>query len=157
MQKRWRFEMADKTNNDNICKNADELLKMENDMIVSDDRKIILIVDDVHANVYLVESILCDDFKVISAVNAAEMWRILKKKKPNLILLDLMMPYENGFDVLEKIKKNEELKKIPVIVVSAKDSKDDVVKALNLGAIDYISKPITEEVMISKVKKILHS
>jgi PleD family two-component response regulator len=147
--------MADKDKNENVCKNSEEMMKVADEMIAVDDRKTILIVDDVRANVYLVENILCDEFKIISASNAAEMWRILKRNKPDLLLLDIMMPYENGFEVLQKIKKDEVLSKIPVIVVSAKDSKEDVVKALSLGAVDYISKPIKEEVIVAKIHKIL--
>ena len=115
----------------------------------------ILIVDDIHANVYLIESMLSDKFTVASAESSEQIWVKLKVNPPRLVLLDIMMPFENGFQVLDKMKKNEAYMSIPVIVVSAKDSKDDVMKALSLGAVDYITKPIKEEVLIGKICKVL--
>ena len=116
----------------------------------------ILIVDDVYANVFLMENILNDRFRVKGIGSGNELWSYLKVSKPKLILLDLMMPFENGFEILEKLKKNDNYRKIQVIVVSAKDTKTDVVAAFKLGAADYIVKPIEEKALIAKVLKALH-
>ena len=115
----------------------------------------ILIVDDVHANVFMMENMLNDRYIVHSVESAAGLWKYLKHKTVRLILLDLMIPFENGFEILEKLKADERLKKIPVVVVSAKDSRDDVIKATMLGAVDYIAKPVDEKILLKKVVKVI--
>lgn len=74
---------------------------------------------------------------------------------PDLIILDVMLPGENGFDVCRKIKNNPRLKHIPVLMLSAKDKEIDIVLGLELGADDYVSKPFSPKVLFSKVKAIL--
>ena len=115
----------------------------------------VLIVDDIHANVFLVENLLSEEFSTASVNSAGEMWKYLKTRMPRLILLDLMMPFEDGFAVLKKISNDERLKKIPVIVLSAKDTKEDVMRAMKLGAGDYIIKPVDEKVLFKKIRKVL--
>lgn len=118
-------------------------------------RPVILAVDDVRANIFLIESILLDEFNVVSASKTSDMWQYLKRRKPDLILLDLMMPEEDGFAVLEKLKADPDMMKIPVIVVTAKDTREDVIKATRLGALDFITKPVKDDILLSKVHKIL--
>jgi PleD family two-component response regulator len=113
----------------------------------------ILIVDDVHANVFLMENMLNDRYLVDSVESAAAMWKYLKHQMPKIILLDLMMPFENGFEILQKMKQDSNLSNIPVIVVSARDSREDVIKATKLGAIDYIAKPVDEAILKRKIGK----
>jgi putative two-component system response regulator len=120
-----------------------------------DDRPLVIVVDDIHANIFLIESILSDKFRVMPAPDAAELWKILQKKTPALILLDLMMPQENGFEVLEKMKSDPVMKQIPVIVVTAKDTREDVLKAMKLGAVDFITKPVKDDILLAKVAKAL--
>lgn len=115
----------------------------------------ILIVDDVHANVFMMDNMLNDRYIVHSVESAAGMWKYLKHRDVRLILLDLMMPFENGFEILEKLKADDRLKKIPVIIVSAKDSRDDVIKVTMLGAVDYIAKPVDEKILLKKVVKVI--
>ena len=115
----------------------------------------ILVVDDVYANRFLIETILGDAYVCEGAGSSAEMFRTLLRKKTRLILLDLMMPFENGFEALEKLKADPSLKDIPVIVVSAKDSREDVVRAMGLGAADYVVKPVEEGLLLRKIRKIL--
>ena len=115
----------------------------------------ILIVDDVYANVFLIENMLSEYYCVASVDSANEMRRYLMHSKPKLILLDLMMPFEDGFSILERLAANEDLAKIPVIVVSARDSREDVLKAMRLGAADYVVKPVEETVLLAKIAKIL--
>jgi CheY-like chemotaxis protein len=123
--------------------------------ILPDDRPLVVVVDDIRANVFLIESILSEKFHVLSAPDAAEMWRLLQRKTPALILLDLMMPQENGFEVLEKMKADPVFSKIPVIVVTAKDTREDVMKAMKLGAVDFITKPVKDDILLAKVAKAL--
>lgn len=74
---------------------------------------------------------------------------------PDLIILDVMLPGENGFDVCRKIKNNPRLKHIPVLMLSAKDKEIDIILGLELGADDYVSKPFSPKVLFSRIKAIL--
>ena len=89
------------------------------------------------------------------AATAKEFWEIMEHKIPQLILLDIMLPDEDGISVLTKLKKNPEWKKVPVILVTAKTSEMDKVKGLDTGADDYISKPFGVLELISRVKAVL--
>jgi CheY-like chemotaxis protein len=116
----------------------------------------ILVVDDIRSNIFIIESILSDEFSIISAENARVMWAALKAYQPRLILLDLMLPEQNGFEIMETLRADEQYSKIPVIVVTARDTKDDVIKASRLGAVDFLVKPIKEDVLIRKVQAALN-
>lgn len=89
------------------------------------------------------------------AASAKEFWGIMEHKIPQLILLDIMLPDEDGISILTKLKKNPEWKKVPVILVTAKTSEMDKVKGLDTGADDYISKPFGVLELISRVKAVL--
>lgn len=89
------------------------------------------------------------------AASAKEFWEIMEHKIPQLILLDIMLPDEDGISVLTKLKKNPEWKKVPIILVTAKISEMDKVKGLDTGADDYISKPFGVLELISRVKAVL--
>ncbi len=117
----------------------------------------ILAVDDVHANLFLLQSLLEDHYNMITVNSAELMWKHLRNDKIDLLLLDLMLPFENGFTILEKMKLNDSFARIPVIVISAKDSREDVLKAMSLGAKDYIVKPVKEDILFTKIAKILDS
>jgi CheY-like chemotaxis protein len=77
-----------------------------------------------------------------------------KARTPCLVLLDLKMPIVNGFEVLEKVKKDEALKKIPIIVLTSSERKDDINRAYNLGCNSYIVKPVSFEKFIQSVQDI---
>lgn len=81
----------------------------------------------------------------------------LQKKLPHLILLDINLPDANGLDFMEVRKKLESLKSIPIMVVSAKNDRETVMKSLKLGAVDYLTKPITRFTLITKVERIVKS
>ncbi len=89
------------------------------------------------------------------AASAKEFWEIMEHKIPQLILLDIMLPDEDGISILTKLKKNPEWKKVPVILVTAKTSEMDKVRGLDTGADDYISKPFGVLELISRVKAVL--
>ena len=89
------------------------------------------------------------------AASAKEFWEIMEHKIPQLILLDIMLPDEDGISILTKLKKNPEWKKVPVILVTTKTSEMDKVKGLDTGADDYISKPFGVLELISRVKAVL--
>jgi len=81
--------------------------------------------------------------------------KAIERERPDLVILDIMLPGLNGFDVVRKIKKSSELKKTPVIILSEKKEELDVVLGLELGAIDYITKPFSVKILMSKIKAIL--
>lgn len=82
-------------------------------------------------------------------------YRAIEREKPDLVLLDIMLPGQNGFDVCRKIKSHPELKHIPVMIVTAKSEEIDVILGLELGADDYITKPFSPKVLFSKIKALL--
>jgi two-component system alkaline phosphatase synthesis response regulator PhoP len=82
-------------------------------------------------------------------------FRAVERDPPDLVILDIMLPGQNGFDVCRKIKSHPELKNIPIIILTAKGEELDIVLGLELGADDYIVKPFSPKVLFSKVKTVL--
>lgn len=116
----------------------------------------VLVVDDSETNLVLLEAILEDEgYNVKTAFSVKEATELLKDFLPNLILLDLLMPNENGFDLLKKLKVNGQYKNIPVIIVTAFANKENSAIAFDLGAIDIIEKPIDIPCFLEKVNKAL--
>lgn len=112
----------------------------------------ILIVDDEPTNLKVLNNILKDMYKLIFAKSGSEALRLIEKDKPDLILLDVMMPEMTGYEVCETLKQNVLYKSIPVIFVTALNDSIDEAKGLNIGAVDYISKPVTPAVVKARVK-----
>lgn len=103
----------------------------------------VLIVDDIPINVTLIEKMLKPFHFVIEKANDGQTaLDIVAGKKPDLILLDLMMPGINGYDVIRQLRSQEETKQLPIIVISALNSNEDVMKGYSLGANDFLTKPI---------------
>lgn len=97
-----------------------------------------------------------EDYQVISALNGEVGLKLTKKMKPDLILLDLILPKKDGFEVLQELKKDEETKEIPVIILTNLEGSDDVEKALSLGATTYLVKANYElEEVVRKIKETL--
>ena len=114
----------------------------------------ILVVDDVPLNVMLVEKMLSRfGFRILKAENGLEAMREILAQKPDLVFLDIMMPIMDGFQTLEQIRKEPELSDVRVVVLSALNSNEDIVKAYNLGANDFITKPIMLDKLINSVAK----
>jgi sigma-B regulation protein RsbU (phosphoserine phosphatase) len=126
--------------------------------IVSKTRKSkILIVDDSAINLkLLIRTLNHPDYQLISASNGKEAWKRTVAEKPDLILLDIMMPIKNGFEVCQLIKKNEHTKDIPVIFLTAKNESVDKIHGLALGAVDYITKPFDPVEVKARVDTHLH-
>ena len=93
--------------------------------------------------------------EVIFAVNGGEALEIATREKPDLVLLDIMMPVMNGFQVLRKLKSQEETKNIPVIMLTAKVQEKDIVVGLEAGAADYVTKPFSFAELIARVNRAL--
>ena len=122
----------------------------------------ILVVDDIPLNVLLVKKMLQPlGFSTEEAEDGVVAMEMISREKPDLVLLDLMMPRMNGFEVLRRLRADEATKSIPVIILSALNSNDDVAKGIAMGAEDYITKPIIMERLqnsvIEQVNKLFNS
>lgn len=112
----------------------------------------ILVVDDVYSNrEILVEILESEGYKVNSVGNGHFALISAENEKPDLILLDIMMPDMDGYEVCLRLKGNPKTKNIPVIFISALDNTSDIVKALNSGGVDYITKPFIDREVIARV------
>lgn len=94
-------------------------------------------------------------YKLHVEVDGINGYRAIEREKPDLVILDIMLPGQNGFDVCRKMKSNPELKNIPVVIISAKGDELDVVLGLELGADDYVPKPFSPRVLFSRIKAVL--
>ncbi|OGN62678.1 MAG: DNA-binding response regulator [Chlamydiae bacterium RIFCSPHIGHO2_12_FULL_49_11] len=94
-------------------------------------------------------------FKLHVEVDGINGQRAVEREKPDLVLLDIMLPGQNGYDVLRKMKSSSATKHIPVLMLSAKGEELDILLGLELGADDYICKPFSPKILISKIKAIL--
>lgn len=112
----------------------------------------ILVIDDVQTNLVLTKAILSKQYQVATALSGVKILELIEAEKPDLILLDIMMAGMDGFEVLNVIRNNEASKSLPVIMVSALSNPDEISKAYELGANDYISKPIVLAQLLSTVK-----
>lgn len=116
----------------------------------------VLVVDDEPANIFLMEGILeGEGYRVVSADNGIEAVKIAFDSPPDAIFLDLMMPEVSGFEVLDALSGDPVLRDIPVIVVSAKTDSEDVVLALDKGAVDYIKKPFEVVDLLARLRAAL--
>ncbi len=112
----------------------------------------ILTVDDTVTNIEVVKGVLSDEYLVQAALSGEVALKIVSKRKPDLILLDVMMPEMDGYEVCKRLKENDETKDIPVIFLTAKSQEEDETKGLSLGAVDYITKPISPPILKERVK-----
>lgn len=94
-------------------------------------------------------------YKLHVEVDGINGYRAIEREKPDLVLLDIMLPGQNGYDVCRKIKSNPELRNIPVVIISAKDEELDVLLGLELGADDYVAKPFSPKILMSRIKAVL--
>src|SRR6516165_5819122 len=122
-------------------------------MMSGPDRKLVLIVDDTPTNIAVVSGVLKDSFRVKIATNAEKALAIANSAdKPDLILLDVMMPDMDGFEVCRKLKANPDTREIPIIFLTAKTDAVDEVKGFEVGAADYIHKPFSPPIVLARVK-----
>ncbi len=120
---------------------------------MSEKSSIILIVDDTQHNVQVLSQVTrAEGYQVIAAFNGTDAVELAKKRKPDLILLDVLMPDMNGYKVCEILKKDRELRDIPVIFLSALSDVESKIKGFNAGGVDYITKPFQREEVIARVE-----
>ncbi len=116
----------------------------------------ILVVDDIPANVKLLEArLLAEYFDVLTADNGYDALAICERTQVDLILLDVMMPGIDGFEVCERLKENPRTAHIPVVMVTALDQPSDRVRGLKAGADDFLTKPVNDLQLMSRVKSLV--
>ncbi len=118
-------------------------------------RKKILIVDDTEWNRDLLVQLLEDDYDIVQAVDGAEGVKKTEQEKPDLILMDLGMPVMDGWEATRKIKAQSDLKHIPIIAVTSHAMVGDEITAREAGCDDYIAKPVDENELLVKIKRLL--
>lgn len=120
---------------------------------MKDELYTILAVDDAKDTLMLLDFDLSDEgYKVISAESGEECLALVTSEKIDLVLLDIYMPGLSGLDTLSKIKENPEVSEIPVIMLSASDDEDQIVTALEIGAVDYVTKPYLAKVLLARIR-----
>ncbi|MEA3513665.1 MAG: hybrid sensor histidine kinase/response regulator [Campylobacterota bacterium] len=118
----------------------------------------ILIIDDLKGNRLMVKTALknAGDYMFLEADNGIDGIELTLKESPHLILIDAMMPGMDGFEAIDILRKHEQSKNIPILMISAMDKKDEKVKALKSGISDFISKPFEKLELITRVNSLLH-
>lgn len=117
------------------------------------DAKILIVEDEPQIN-RLIELVLQSDgfYKIKKAFDGKEALELIKSDKPNLILMDVMLPELDGFELCKIIKHDDNLNSIPIIMLTAKKMEEDILKGFENGAIDYISKPFSNKILLARIK-----
>jgi two-component system alkaline phosphatase synthesis response regulator PhoP len=120
------------------------------------DRKRILVVDDEIYIVHILEfTLTMEGYEVLTAADGEEALRRLEQDRPDLVVLDIMMPKVDGYEVLRRIRADEEFRQLPVILLSAKGRPVDRETGLEIGADDYIVKPFSPRRLLEKIQDLL--
>jgi putative two-component system response regulator len=124
-----------------------------NDMLDRSDQPLVLVVDDTPENLELMSELLLGSYRVKVASNGAKALRIAAgAPQPDLILLDIMMPEMDGYEVCQRLKADPATAQIPVIFLTAKTEQADEQHGFDLGAVDYITKPISPPIVLARVQ-----
>ncbi len=116
-------------------------------------QEVIFIVDDNRMNIQLLSSILTkENFKIISTLDSPKALNIAVEKLPDLILLDIMMPKMDGFQVCQKLKSTEKTRYIPIIFLTARNDEEGIQKAFQLGAADYVTRPFNRVELLARIR-----
>ncbi|MBF0426088.1 MAG: diguanylate cyclase [Magnetococcales bacterium] len=121
-------------------------------MVVGENQPKILIVDDMAANIDLLHQALGEEYEVLFATNGLDALAVAAAESPDLILLDVMMPEMDGYQVCRRLKAEEGTRHIPVIFVTALSEEADEARGLHLGAIDYLTKPVSVPILQARVR-----
>ena len=120
---------------------------------MTESRPVVLVVDDTPDNIELLHSILRDDYKIKVATDGDKGIELASRDpRPNIILLDIMMPGISGYEVIRRLKENADTSAIPVVFITAKSQVEDEHKGLTLGAVDYVTKPFDPDIVKARVR-----
>lgn len=117
--------------------------------------KVLIVDDEEDIADLLTYNLVREGFAAIAAHDGETALRMIKKEKPNLVLLDLMLPGMNGLDVCKSVRRNPEAARLPIIMLTAKSDEIDKVTGLELGADDYMTKPFGVKELIARIRSIL--
>lgn len=119
-------------------------------------KKILIVEDDQFLRELITQKLLKEGYDIVEAIDGEKGLKSVKEEKPDLILLDLILPGIDGFEVLAKVKEDLNLSQIPVIILSNLGQRDDIERGLKMGAVDYLIKAhFTPGEIIAKIKGIL--
>lgn len=116
---------------------------------------IFILEDDDNIRKLINYSLLSQGFEVKDFAHPSDFWTALKEFHPQLILLDIMLPQEDGISILKKLRSNPKTSTIPIIMLTAKDSEYDIVAGLDAGADDYVTKPFGMMALVSRIRAVL--
>lgn len=119
------------------------------------EEKILIVDDEKNIRELISYNLKKEGYKILIADNGIDALKLVKEERPDLVLLDLMLPGMNGLDVCKEIRKNPNISSTPIIIISAKSEEFDKVLGLELGADDYITKPFSIRELAARVKVIL--
>ena len=114
--------------------------------------KTIFVVDDSDTNLSMAEAVLEDQYRVMTMPSAAKMFSLLEKVTPDLILLDIEMPEMDGFEALEKLKSESAWSDVPVMFLTGRNDADVEARGLEMGAVDFVTKPFSAPVLLNRIK-----
>ncbi len=115
-------------------------------------RQTVLIIDDMVANIEILNGILNSDFEILFATSGSDGLEVARAQNPDIILLDVVMPEMDGYQVCALLKSEERTQDIPVIFVTAMDQESDESKGLSIGGVDYITKPVRPSIVRARIK-----
>ncbi len=116
---------------------------------------IVVLEDEKQISTLILYKLKKSGFEVHHATNGVDGLKLINEVKPSLVILDVMMPIMNGHEVVIKLKENEETRSIPILMLSALSNRQDVIRGLQLGADDYLTKPFSPQELIVRINKLL--
>jgi two-component system phosphate regulon response regulator PhoB len=117
--------------------------------------RVLSIEDDAAMGQFLKAVFTAQGFTMDLATDGNAGLDLARRRRPDLVILDLLMPYKNGFEVLKELKDAPETRAVPVIILSSNSREEDIVKALNAGADDFVVKPFRARELVTRVRKVL--
>lgn len=124
---------------------------------MSDTPKILVVDDDEHILRSLSQYLELEDFNVVSASSGPEALTLFQQEKPDLLVLDVMMPGMDGFQVLETLRGNPETAGVPVLMLTARDQHNDILKGYQMGATSYLVKPFNLDELVEAIREVFAS
>jgi len=121
------------------------------------DKQLICVVEDEATNAELIRLMLEDDYDVCIARTGREAIDMIRARQPALVLLDIVLPDMNGYQVCEALQKNSQTSEIPVIFVTGLEDKDSESLGLELGAMDYVVKPVVADIVKARIERVLQT